>query len=195
MPPAGTAALIFDCDGTLADTMPIHYVAWVAALSEVGLTFPEEQFYAFGGMSTEKIIRILAEEQQVHGIDVAALNQRKESMYLESLVHVQPIEVVTQVARRYHGTLPLAVGSGGERWVVEKTLRQIGLFELFATIVGADDTERHKPEPDVYLEAARRLNVNPDTCVVFEDTDLGLEAARRANMTGIDIRPWRLADR
>jgi HAD superfamily hydrolase (TIGR01509 family) len=75
--------------------------------------------------------------------------------------------------------------------VVEKTLDQIGVLELFSTVVGADDTERHKPEPDVYLEAARRLDVNPKLCVVFEDTDLGLEAARRADMIGIDIRPWR----
>ncbi len=171
--------------------MPIHYVAWVAALREVGLEFPEDQFYAFGGMSTEKIIRILAEEQQVLGIDVDALNHRKEALYLESLTHVQPIEVVTEVAYRYHGTLPLAVGSGGERWVVEKTLHQIGVLDLFVTVVGADDTERHKPEPDVYLEAARRLDVEPKRCVVFEDTDLGLEAARRADMIGIDIRPWR----
>lgn len=190
-PPPNTAALIFDCDGTLADTMPIHYVAWVAALREVGLVFPEEQFYAFGGMSTDAIIRVLAEEQGVDGIDVSSLKDAKEAMYLDSLAMVQPIDVVADVAHRHHGVLPLGVGSGGERWVVEKTLRQIGVLDLFATIVGADDTERHKPEPDVYLEVARRLDVDPRQCVVFEDTDIGLEAARRASMAGLDIRPWR----
>jgi beta-phosphoglucomutase-like phosphatase (HAD superfamily) len=189
-----TSALIFDCDGTLADTMPLHYLGLIAALQPEGLQFSEEQFYALGGMSTERIIAQLCAEQGVTITDVRALSHRKEQTYLASLGEVQPIREVVEVAHRYSGVLPMAVGSGGERWVVEKTLNAVGVHALFDTIVGADDTERHKPEPDVFLEAARRLRVDPSRCVVFEDTELGLEAARRAGMLGIDIRPWRLND-
>jgi beta-phosphoglucomutase-like phosphatase (HAD superfamily) len=188
-------ALIFDCDGTLADTMPVHYRCWVQALSEVGLEFAEPKFYALGGMSTDAIIRLLASEQGVKVPNVSELSSHKERLYMECLHEVKPIDVVVDVARWHHGTLPLAVGSGGERWIVEKTLTAIGALDLFDTIVGADDTERHKPEPDVFLEGARRLGIAPSACVVFEDTDLGLEAARRAGMQGIDIRPWRKDNR
>jgi beta-phosphoglucomutase-like phosphatase (HAD superfamily) len=190
--PAGCAALIFDCDGTLADTMPIHFAAWSEAVKSVGLVFPEPQFYALGGMSSEKIIALLAAEQGVPVADPQALSHVKEALYLKRLDDVTAIDEVVEVAQRYSGVLPLAVGSGGERWVVEKTLRSIGIFDLFETVVGADDTERHKPEPDVYIEVARRLVVDPASCVVFEDTELGLEAARRAGMLGVDINPWRV---
>jgi len=102
-----------------------------------------------------------------------------------------PIEPVVDVARRHRGVLPMAVASGGHRWVVNETLSAIGIADWFGAIVGAEDTERHKPEPDAFLEAARRLGVAPEGCVVFEDAELGLEAARRAGMLPIDIRPWR----
>jgi beta-phosphoglucomutase-like phosphatase (HAD superfamily) len=190
--PDDCAALIFDCDGTLADTMPIHFAAWVEALAPVGLMFSETQFYALGGMSSEKIIAMLSAEQSVPVADPRALAERKELLYLHRLDEVAPVPEVVEVAQRYSGKLPMAVGSGGERWVVEKTLRAIGIYDLFATVVGSDDTERHKPEPDVFLEGARRLQVEAASCVVFEDTELGLEAARRAGMLGVDIRPWRV---
>jgi HAD superfamily hydrolase (TIGR01509 family) len=100
-----------------------------------------------------------------------------------------PIAEVCQVAERYRNQLPVAVASGGYRSIVQQTLATIGVQEWFPVVICAEDTARHKPEPDVFLEAARQLGVQqPERCVVFEDTDLGLEAARRANMLGIDIR-------
>jgi beta-phosphoglucomutase-like phosphatase (HAD superfamily) len=187
--PAGTAALVFDCDGTLADTMPTHYRAWVAMLADHGLVFPEPQFYALGGMPTEGIIRLLALEQGVEVHDVTAMSHDKERRYLAMIDHVKAHPSVLDIAARYRGVLPLGVGSGGERWIIDRTLNAIGAADWFDAIVGADDTERHKPEPDVFLEVARRLSVPPASCVVFEDTDLGLEAARRAGMVGVDVRP------
>jgi beta-phosphoglucomutase family hydrolase len=189
--PAHTLGLIFDCDGTLADTMPIHFVAWTTALEAVGIEFSEDRFYALGGMSTERIVALLSEEQGIVINDIAELTAAKEKLYLASIDSVRPIDSVVAVARRYHGVLPLGVGSGGERYIVAQTLNAIGVADLFDAVVGADDTERHKPEPDVFLEVARRLGVVPSQCVVFEDTDLGMEAARRAGMIGVDIRPWR----
>ena len=192
-PSAHTRALVFDCDGTLADTMPVHFRAWTAMLAEHGLVFPEEQFYAFAGMPSVKIIRQLADEQGVVlAADApAAMTLDKEHRYVELLHHVSPIDEVVAIAAHHRGSLPMAVASGGDGWVVRTTLTAIGVLDWMDAIVGAEDTERHKPEPDVFLEAARRLGVEPSACAVFEDSDLGLEAARRAGMEPVDIRPWR----
>lgn len=188
-------ALIFDCDGTLADTMPVHYRCWVAMLGEHGLELPLPKFLAMAGMTSVASIELLAAEQGVplapgQAVDMAV---DKEHRYLALLDEVRPIPEVLAVATAYRGVLPLGVGSGGERWVLERTLRTIGVWDWMDAVVGADDTERHKPNPDVFLEAARRLGVPPDACVVFEDAELGLEAGRRAGMDVVDIRPWREA--
>lgn len=191
--PPGTTGLIFDCDGTLADTMPVHFAAWAAMLAPHGVEFPEAQFYAMAGMPSSTIVRLLADEQGVPITDdhIAQLVVEKEQGYVTTIDRVVAIEPVVEVARRYRGVVPLAVASGGHRWVVTRTLAAIGILDWFDAIVGADDTERHKPEPDAFLEAARRIGAEPAGCVVFEDADLGLEAARRAAMLPVDIRPWR----
>ncbi|MGL6096163.1 MAG: HAD family hydrolase, partial [Fimbriiglobus sp.] len=179
-PPAGTAALIFDCDGTLADTMPIHFRAWTAVLGRHGIPFPEPRFYALGGMPTARITRLLADEQGVPVSDVDGMVHEKEAAFLERLHEVAAVGPVVRVADWYRSRLPMAVASGGYRDVVRQTLAAIGVADWFRAVVCAEDTVRHKPEPDVFLEAARRLGADPARCVVFEDTDIGLEAARRA---------------
>ena len=192
-PQPNTRALIFDCVGTLADTMPVHYIAWCDMLADHGLVFPEAQFYAMAGMPTLAIVRQLAAEQGVHLDDSApaAMCADKEQRFLTRLDQVHPVAEVLAIAEHYRGKLPMAVASGGDGWLVTRTLRAIGVFDWMDAVVGAEDTERHKPEPDVFLEAARRLGAEPETCTVFEDSDLGLEAGRRAGMESVDIRPWR----
>ncbi len=191
MPPADTRALIFDCDGTLADTMPIHYRAWIQILPPLGIPFGEERFYALGGMPTAKIIRLLSGETGIAVGDVDALVLRKEEIFLSMLHSVEPLAGIVGIAERFRGKLPMAVASGGNRSVVTKTLAAIGILDWFDALVCAEDTPKHKPEPDVFLEAARRLgDVPPAACVVFEDTDIGLEAASRAEMPGVDVRKW-----
>lgn len=190
-PPANTRALIFDCDGTLADTMPIHYKAWQKILPPRGIPFGEKRFYQLGGMPTAKIIELLSAETGVPVDNVEALVAEKESHFLSLLHEVKPLAEVVEIAARYRGKLPIAVATGGYRSVIEQTLGIIGILDWFDASVCAEDTARHKPEPDVFLEAAKRLgNIPPQLCVVFEDTDIGLEAARRAGMTGVDVRPW-----
>jgi beta-phosphoglucomutase-like phosphatase (HAD superfamily) len=191
-PPKATTGLIFDCDGTLADTMPIHFLSWSAMLQPHRLRFPEATFFAFAGMPSHRIIARLASEQglQFTAADIAAMVADKERRYVEKLAEVRPIAVVLEIARRFRGVLPMAVASGGEGWVVRRTLEVIGALDWFDAVVGAEDTARHKPEPDVFLEAARRLCLGPSGCVVFEDSDLGMEAAARAGMRGVDIREW-----
>jgi HAD superfamily hydrolase (TIGR01509 family) len=188
--PVGTTGLIFDCDGTLADTMPAHYRAWLAMLGRFGIPFPEPRFYAMGGMPTAQIIRVLAGEAGVVVTDVDAMVHEKEQGFLTYLDAVTPIEPVLAIAAAYRGKLPIAVASGGYRDTITRTLDRIAVRNWFDALVTAEDTTRHKPEPDVFLEAARRLGVLATGCVVFEDTDIGLEAARRAGMKSVDVRPW-----
>lgn len=187
-PPAGTRGLIFDCDGTLADTMPVHYVAWTAMLGRHGIPFPETRFYELGGVPTAQIIRILSKEYGVPVNDVDAMVIEKENAFLENMHAVKPMPAVIAVAERHRGRLPIAVASGGYRETITRTLDALAIREWFDAMVTAEDTERHKPEPDVFLEAAKRLGVPPEACVVFEDTDIGLLAAKRAGMASVDVR-------
>ncbi len=145
---AGDApGLIFDCDGTLAHTMPVHFVAWTAMLADHGLTFPEQQFYAMAGMPSRTIIHQLAIEQGVDpgALDIPAMTIDKENRYIDVIESVGPVAAVLAIAERYRGVLPIAVASGGDRWVVERTLHAIDAFDWFDAIVCAEDTERHKP--------------------------------------------------
>lgn len=180
-------ALIFDCDGTLADTMPAHYEAWVATLSRYGIDFAEDRFYAWGGWPTRQVAATLLKEAGLTA-DPEQIAVEKETVFRRVISSIQPIEPVVSVARRHLGQRPLAVATGGVRNIIEPILQQIGILDWFPTIVTSEDVTRHKPDPDIYLEAARRMGVRPERCLVHEDTEPGLEAARRAGMTCIDVR-------
>jgi HAD superfamily hydrolase (TIGR01509 family) len=179
-------AAIFDCDGTLADTMPLHYKAWRETLDPLGCPFPEAQFYAWGGVTAREIILRLNEE---HGLrmDADEVSHSKEMNYRQLIPTVQPIDAVIAEARRLHGQCPLAVASGGMRPLVEETLRVLHIDNLFPVVVGSGDVERGKPEPDVFLKAALLLGVEPTGCVVYEDAPAGIEAARRAGMKAVNV--------
>ena len=181
--------LIFDCDGTLADTMPLHFLAWRKTLNRHGMTLSEDRFYSLGGQPTVKIVALLAGEQGIE-VDPVAVADEKEQSFLTRLEEVQPIAPIVEIVRANAGKLPMAVASGSHRAVVFDVLKIIGLDDLFDehTVVGAEDTELHKPNPDVFLEAARRIDVAPEKCRVYEDAELGIEAARRANMACFDVR-------
>lgn len=178
---------IFDCDGTLADTMPLHYRAWHKILAEHGMTFSETFFYELGGKPTELIFELLRRDHGLVLADAAAAIERKEE-YFAALIHeVKPIEAVVAVALRWHGIVPLAVASGGLRRYVDLTLEAIGIRRLFDAVVCVEDYVRAKPHPDPFLEAARRLGVAPDGCLVFEDSALGVQAAAAAGMQSVFV--------
>ena len=182
-----TSALIFDCDGTLTDSMPLHFICWRQTMLAHGLEFSEDRFYALGGMPTSKIIAMLSQEQGVP-VDVDSVAMQKEQAFIDRLHTLEPIPQIVEIARQARGKLPMAVASGGYRDIIHQQLEVIGCGGWFDTVVSAEDTQRHKPEPDVFLEAARRLNVPPHLCTVYEDADLGVEAARRAGMQCVDVR-------
>jgi beta-phosphoglucomutase family hydrolase len=183
-------ALIFDCDGTLADTMPIHWQAWQEVSGRHGLSFPEERFYSLGGVPTRDIVRMLAAEQGRTDLDPAAFAAEKEAAYFRRFEHVGPVEEVVAIAREHRGRLPLGVASGGSRHAITKVLTQLGIVEWFGAIVTNEDVVHQKPAPDIFLEAARRLGVEAKHCRAYEDTDLGMQAIRAAGMDAVDIRHY-----
>ncbi len=186
--PPDTRGLIFDCDGTIADTMPLHYKAWVTALGRHNVDFPEAVFYELAGVPTDKIIEIL-NDRHGHAMPVQETAVLKDQLFEADISRVLPIKPVVDIAMAYHGKLPLAVASGGFRSIVVRTLESIDLLKLFDAVVAAEDVVHGKPAPDIFLEAARRLGVEPTKCVGFEDGELGLVALRAAGMVAIDVRP------
>src|SRR5438874_10116034 len=192
--PAGIEGVIFDCDGTLADTMPLHYRAWAETLALTGAEMSEALFYELGGVGTEEIVRILNARHGCH-LPVAETAAAKERRYEELLPQAPAIRPVVALARSLHGRLPLAVASGGIRRLVDKTLAALDLTHCFRAIRTVDDVANGKPAPDLFLSAAAALGVPPERCLVYEDSDLGLEAARRAGMRWVDVRPIVEAER
>jgi HAD superfamily hydrolase (TIGR01509 family) len=181
--------VIFDCDGTLADTMPLHFRAWSETLANRAAEMSEQLFYDLGGVPTLDIVHIL-NDRFGYRLDAEETAAAKEARYEALLPHAQPVARVVELVREYHGSYPLAVASGGIRRLVVETVRALGLAECFQAVCTAEDVARAKPEPDLFLLAAVRISVAAADCVVFEDSDLGLEAARRAGMQAVDIRPW-----
>jgi HAD superfamily hydrolase (TIGR01509 family) len=187
--PDGCRGLIFDCDGTLVDTMPLHFKAWQTVLDRHRLSFPEEQFYAWAGLPTGEIIERLAEEQGLTVDATAIAEERDAHFHSQPLSEFRPVEAVVAIARRYRGVLPMAVATGSTLVSAEASLRAIGIFDWFGAVVSSHEVPNAKPAPDVFLLAARRIAVEPADCVAFEDGNAGLIAARVAGMHAVDIRP------
>jgi beta-phosphoglucomutase family hydrolase len=179
--------IIFDCDGTLADTMPLHWKAWNTVTQKHNLHFPEDRFYSLGGVPSRDIIKMLSEEQG-KALDHIAVAHEKENAYLPFLPEVKPIEVVVAVAKANHGAIPMAVASGGQKRIIEQVLAHLKIRHFFDAVVTSEDVVHQKPAPDIFLEAARRIKVPPEFCRAYEDTDLGLQAIRAAGMEAIDVR-------
>jgi HAD superfamily hydrolase (TIGR01509 family) len=185
--PAGSfRAYLFDCDGTIADSMPLHYIAWKKTLEEWDCEYDEKLFYSWGGKPVRKII---ADLNEMNGLKmpIEAIASRKESLYLEQLPQLKAIPEVLEHIEAEHGRIPFAVVSGSRRESVVGSLTALGLLDKFDTIVAAEDYTRGKPAPDGFLLAAARLGVAPADCLVFEDTDLGIRAATAAGMASVKV--------
>jgi beta-phosphoglucomutase-like phosphatase (HAD superfamily) len=181
--------LIFDCDGTLADTMPLHYLAWreiLDAYTTPGLYFPETQFYDWGGVSAKEILERL---NAAHGLtlDVATITHEKEMSYRKRIPTLTGIAPVLAEVTRFHGVIPMAVVSGGMRELVEESLDVLGIKEKFVAIIGSEDVARSKPDPEGMLKAAQIMGVAPEQCVVYEDAAMGIWAAHRAGMRCVNV--------
>jgi beta-phosphoglucomutase family hydrolase len=177
-------AYLFDCDGTIADSMPLHYKAWKKALAEYGCTYEEDLFYAWGGKPVRKIIADLNEMQGLE-MPVDELAEKKERLYHAQLPELKAIPDVVEHIEAQHGRIPFAVVSGSRRKSVIGSLTALGLLEKFDVLVCAEDYKRGKPAPDGFLMAAQKLGVAPEHCLVFEDTELGIQAATAAGMQSV----------
>ena len=182
--------LIFDCDGTLADTMPLHWRAWNNVACRHGVHFSEERFYAMGGVPSRDILKLLRVEQALN-IDPLAVAKEKEEEYIRIMHEVTLIDEVIAVARAHHGKIPMAVASGGNQIIICRVLEQLGIRQFFNAVVTSEMVQNQKPAPDIFLEAARRIGVEPRFCRAYEDTDIGLAAIRAAGMEAVDVRTMR----
>ena len=194
LPEGPFKAYLFDCDGTIADSMPLHYRAWKQALREWNCEFEEKLFYDLGGMPVAEIISSLNER---HGLrmPVETVARRKEALYFELLPQLQAVPEVLQHIEAEHKKIPFAVVSGSTRQSVTASLAALNLLEHFDTMVCAGDYTKSKPDPEAFLLAAARLGVTPEFCLVFEDTEMGIQAAKAAGMASIKVPPpWERAN-
>ncbi len=188
LPARAFKAYIFDCDGTLVDSMPIHYVCWIESLRRHGATFEftEDEFYHFAGVREQDTVVILNDR---HGtqVDPDAVAETKAGLFSQRIHEVPRIHPVASIAESLHGRAPMSVASGSEAPIVHACLRSTDLFHLFETIITPADVIRGKPAPDMFLLAAERMGIAPEDCLVFEDGRSGLEAAKAAGMEAVFI--------
>jgi HAD superfamily hydrolase (TIGR01509 family) len=188
LPDGSFSAYLFDCDGTIADSMPLHYLAWKKALGEWHCEFDEKIFYEWGGMPVVEIISTL---NQRHGLTlpVETVARRKESLYFELLPQLKAVPEVLEHIKATHGRIPFGVVSGSTRESVVASLASLQLLDRFETLVCAGDYKKSKPDPEAFLLGAKRLGVAPERCLVFEDTEMGILAAEAAGMASVKVPP------
>lgn len=180
------AAFLFDFDGTVADTMSAHFQAWNNALKVHGLKLSLEQHLGWAGRPTREILKFLTVENNAK-IPVEDFLKSKEEHYFNLVKNVQGIIPVVEMIKFYHGKIPMAIVSGSRHKPIETTLNQLGLAPYFSVIIAAEDYVHGKPAPDCFLQAAKALNAKPENCLVFEDAQLGIEAAKAAGMACLRV--------
>jgi beta-phosphoglucomutase family hydrolase len=188
LPNGAFKAYLFDCDGTIVDSMPLHYQAWKNALAEWNCQFDEKLFYAWGGMPVVEVVSTLNRKLGLQ-IPVEAVAHRKENLYFELLPHLRAVPEVLEHINAKHGQIPFAVVSGSARDSVIASLTTTNLLDRFEVLVCAGEYQKSKPDPEAFLLAAEKLGVAPESCLVFEDTDLGIQAATSAGMASVKIPP------
>jgi beta-phosphoglucomutase family hydrolase len=181
--------LIFDLDGTISDTMPIHYIAWKNAAARYGIDFTVELFDQLAGIPLYPTVERLNELFGAN-IDPREMGDAKEEEYEANMHLAQAIEPVVDVIKKYHGKLPMAVGTGGLKRLAKKSLELIGVDKYFDIIVAYEDVSNYKPHPETFLRCAEQMGVEPTACQVFEDGILGMQAARAAGMMVVDVTKY-----
>jgi HAD superfamily hydrolase (TIGR01509 family) len=186
LPKGRYAAYLFDLDGTVSDSMPLHFRSWLQAVEEFGGSFPRELFMAWGGIPLPRTVQMLNEHMGT-SLPVLPVVERKEQLFLERLTELQPVASVVAEMDRVRGRIPMAIVSGSPRNSIVRTLAHLGLADRFETIVGAEDYTSGKPDPEPFLKAAARLHVEAPQCLVFEDAEAGIASAKAAGMDWVRI--------
>jgi beta-phosphoglucomutase-like phosphatase (HAD superfamily) len=188
---SGVKGLIFDLDGTLADTMPYHCKGWKIACqkfgTEIDTAFLRKHTGSPGWIIADEIIRVC----KLNGsVTVEQIMNEKLNVFYKHQHLVKAITPVTDIVKKYHGRLPMAIGTGGHREAVERTLQVTDLRKYFDIIVTANDVDNFKPHPETFLKCAGMMNIEPEYIEVFEDSELGIKAGMMAGMTVTDVRSW-----
>jgi beta-phosphoglucomutase family hydrolase len=184
-----TKALIFDLDGTLSDSLPVHIASWHAVCEKLNCTFDERILVEMTGAPTISFAERIKLEQNLE-IDAEELVILKQQEFWKNINQVKPHEAVIELMKNAHGKIPMAVGTGASRTSAILQMKELEIDDLFDFIVTADDVDRHKPEPDTFLKCAELMGVEPKYCQVFEDGELGMQAAKTAGMMLTDVRPF-----
>jgi len=174
-------ALIFDLDGTLADTMPVHFWAYKNILVDYGINFTPELFATLAGVPAVGTI-VKLNEQFGTKMNPEEVGHFKEAEYEKIMHKMKPIIPVVDLVKKYHGKMPMAVGTGGYHRLAWKTMEILGLDKYFDVLVSNNDVSHPKPHPETFLKCAELLGVDPAVCEVFEDADLGIQAAKSGGM-------------
>lgn len=190
IPQGDFAGYIFDLDGTLVDTMPLHYLAWDEAMHAVGLQekLSEDLFYSLGGVPTRRVAELIGMHYGLT-VDPDAVMHNKELLYLKLVHQAEPIAPVVAFLERVASSHPCAIATGGTPDVALPALEAAGLRGFFKVIITPNDVPagRGKPAPDMFLLAAKRMGVPPERCLVFEDAEPGIRAARAAGMLVVHV--------
>jgi beta-phosphoglucomutase family hydrolase len=187
----GVKGLIFDLDGTLADTMPFHFKGWQIACKKFGAEIDTEFLRKHTGSPGWIIAREIIKSNKLEGsVTIEQIVAEKLIEFYKEQHRVKPILPVVGIVKKYYGKLPMSVGTGGHREAVERTLEVTGLRQYFDIIITANDVENFKPHPETFLKCAELMNIQPEFVEVFEDGDLGIEAAITAGMLATDVRTW-----
>lgn len=185
--------LIFDFDGTIVDSMPAHYLSWKEAFSSFRVPFSERFFYDNAGVS---FVGVVERYNRHMGTNLTPdeVVERKNRCHTNYLLETRPVPHVMRVIEQYHGVLPMAVATGNSKNMTAPLIDRLNLTRYFAAVIYGEDVSNGKPDPECFLKAASAINVAPEKCEVFEDGDLGIEAAKRAGMKATDIRLWLLKE-
>jgi beta-phosphoglucomutase-like phosphatase (HAD superfamily) len=186
--------LIFDIDGTLADTMPAHYRASIRVAKEFGFEFPLDYFIKMAGIPTTDVFKALLELQGKSHISFEKASELKERYYLEEVPSILPISYTMDIVKTYVGKIPMSMGTGGTLEIAIPNIKQIEVDTYIDILVSAEDVTKHKPFPDTFLECAKRMNVPPHQCLVFEDAVNGFKAAEAGGMEWIDVTKFHAPD-
>lgn len=181
--------LIFDLDGTLVNSMPLHYLAWKEVCARGGVDFEEKLFYELAGVPSNRIFEII-NEKYGSAFDPEVMSLVKEESYLKMLDQIRPVDAVLDIVKKYHGKLPMAIGTGSPAEHSWLTVKATGYDRFFDILVSRDDVKKGKPDPETFVKCAQAMGLEPSDCQVFEDGELGLQAANTAGMMSVDIRPW-----
>jgi beta-phosphoglucomutase-like phosphatase (HAD superfamily) len=182
-------ALIFDLDGTLSNSLPVHLATWNIVGEKYGFVFDPKILYEMTGRPTIEFAERVVKQYGL-STDPNEIMLLKQKAFWDMAHLLEPIDKVVSIVKANYGKLPMSVGTGAGRKSTQVQLETLNLMKYFDAIVTAEDVTSHKPKPETFLECARLMKVDPQYCQVFEDGDLGIEAAKKAGMMVTDVRPF-----